>query len=138
MKKLLFAGLLIALFLAGGCSELQENVDYIDKTKSFISEIEGYTKDITAMIAKEDPALDEELQSTLTEMKNSIDEFQNMEPSEIWETIHQKLEDKSIALEEVVDNAITQVEQGQLNADEWNKMHITDFIYELEELLKNP
>ncbi len=137
MKKLFVSGLLIALFLIVGCSELQENIDYRDQVKSFIAEIEDYTKEVTTMIAKEDPALEKELQNKLAEMKQTIDEFQNMEPSEAWETIHQKLEEKSNALEKVVDNALAQVDQGKLDANEWNKLHITDFIYDLEELLKN-
>ncbi|MFJ7678962.1 DUF6376 family protein [Peribacillus sp. NPDC097206] len=118
MKKILM--LCTSLILLTGCSllgEVNSSLDYADTATSYVGTVKEFANEVPAL--SKDAVTDKEamktLENELQTMKTEIEEFNETEPPQIADGIHDKIVSSNQQLQDGIDLYLKNMEDGTLN-----------------------
>ncbi|MFJ7637725.1 DUF6376 family protein [Peribacillus sp. NPDC097225] len=118
MKKILM--LCTSLILLTGCSllgEVNSSLDYADTATGYVSTVKEFANEVPAL--SKDAVTDKEamktLENELQTMKTEIEEFNETEPPQIAEGIHDKIVSSNQQLQDGIDLYLKNMEDGTLD-----------------------
>ncbi|MGE7781088.1 DUF6376 family protein [Peribacillus sp. NPDC097264] len=118
MKKILM--LCTSLILLTGCSllgEVNSSLDYADTATSYVGTVKEFANEVPAL--SKDAVTDKEamktLENELQTMKTEIEEFNETEPPQIADGIHDKIVSSNQQLQDGIDLYLKNMEDGTLD-----------------------
>ncbi|MGM9956118.1 MAG: DUF6376 family protein [Peribacillus sp.] len=118
MKKILM--LCTSLILLTGCSllgEVNSSLDYADTATSYVGTVKEFANEVPAL--SKDAVTDKEamktLENELQKMKTEIEEFNETEPPQIADGIHDKIVSSNQQLQDGIDLYLKNMEDGTLD-----------------------
>lgn len=118
MKKILM--LCTSLILLTGCSllgEVNSSLDYADTATSYVGTVKEFANEVPAL--SKDAVTDKEamktLENELQTMKTKIEEFNETEPPQIADGIHDKIVSSNQQLQDGIDLYLKNMEDGTLD-----------------------
>lgn len=133
----------LSILILGGCSLLNEassTLTYAADVKEFLNETQQFASEVPALLeeAAANPAIVQDIQAELENMKQNINGIQELDAPAIAEGVHSELINYSTQLETSINKALSQIENGHF--DPSSLVENTDFmqtIQELQELQEN-
>lgn len=112
MRKLLIVVAIFASIFLNGCSLLNEvnnSLDYVSRTTEHVNTWNDFGQEAQQLIqdAATNIEAKAELETKLNAMLKEINEFTNIDPPALAESIHQQITEKNEALKVVIQNAMT-------------------------------
>lgn len=137
MKKIYTMFFVLAFLMLSGCSilgEVNNSLDYVNETTEYIDELSTFAEDASSLAneAATDPEAKKELESRLTTLEESIQEFNEIEPPSLAEDIHQEIVNKNEQLLEGINAAM---QNGEVAIDQLQDSEIFTTINEITDLL---
>ena len=118
MKKILM--LCTSLILLTGCSllgEVNSSLDYADTATGYVGTVKEFANEVPAL--SKDAVTDKEamktLENELQTMKTEIEEFNETEPPQIAEGVHDKIVSSNQQLQDGIDLYLKNMEDGTLD-----------------------
>ncbi|MGE7661169.1 DUF6376 family protein [Peribacillus sp. NPDC097197] len=118
MKKILM--LCTSLILLTGCSllgEVNSSLDYADTATGYVGTVKEFANEVPAL--SKDAVTDKEamktLENELQTMKTEIEEFNETEPPQIADGIHDKIVSSNQQLQDGIDLYLKNMEDGTLD-----------------------
>jgi TolA-binding protein len=120
MKKQWIAFLITALLMVGGCSFVEEastTVTYVNEAVNYVSEVDAFVKEVPPLTkqAVSDKQALIELEAKLTEMKEDIQSFNELQAPEVAADLHQQVVAHNQKAEEGIDLYLNHIEDGKLD-----------------------
>lgn len=111
MKKTISILFVSVFFILSGCSFLEEannSINYATEGTEYINELSTFTEDTSSLVneAVNNPEAQEELESKLTSLQETIKEFNTIEAPAIAEDIHKNVKEQNQKLLDVTDNVL--------------------------------
>lgn len=138
MKKAILLLVLAASMLLSACSfseEVTHSLEYLTAVDEHIDAVSKFAEDAPQLIkdAATNPEVTKELEEQLHSLKDSVLNFNNIEPPAIAEEIHQQLMAKNEALLEQIN---TILENGHLILDSIENSQLFNTINDINDLLQ--
>jgi PBP1b-binding outer membrane lipoprotein LpoB len=139
MKKTIITAIL-SIALLTGCSAVNEvtnGLNYVPEATEYINDVQQFSKDISAIAetAVKHPKARDELEQLLGDMKSDISEFGDLTPPSVFEDVHNQVIEHNNKLQEGIDNYLTVIKDGKLNAELLEQSGLLDDIAVYNDLL---
>lgn len=117
MRKLWIAVLMTAGLVLGGCSFVEEasnTVNYVSEATDYMNEVSDFVNEVPTLASEAvtDEQVLSELETRLTEMKDEIQAFEEIQEPEFASDLHQQVLDYSQKAEDGIDLYLTHIEEG--------------------------
>ncbi|MEF7655615.1 DUF6376 family protein [Bacillus thuringiensis] len=139
--------LLACIFSIGlmGCSLVEEgknSLDYAQKATDYVNEISAFANDAPALAEKavNDSEARKELEKKLSEIKQDIPAFNELTPPDVAKDLHQQIVGYNEKLNTLIDTAMTKIEEGKVNVEEFKNselMQTIDQVRDLKDKIQN-
>ncbi|MBW3114562.1 MULTISPECIES: DUF6376 family protein [Bacillaceae] len=141
MKKLL---ILIAFSFMSltGCGILEEannSLTYVDEMTDYLNEADQFANDLPALIEKAatDSSNIPELKTRLLDMKDEINEVNELNPPKLAKDIHQKVEVYNQQGMEGINRALAEINKGEIQLSELQNLEIVNTFEQLQDIKGN-
>ena len=141
MKKIL---MLIAFSFMSltGCGILEEannSLTYVDEMTDYLNEADQFANDLPALIEKAatDSSNIPELKTRLLDMKDEINEVNELNPPKLAEDIHQKVEGYNQQAMEGINRALAEINKGEIQLSELQNLEIVNTFEQLQDIKGN-
>lgn len=138
MKKFISMILVSTLLTISGCSFLEEansSLNYVNESTEYINELSTFAEETSSLIsdAANNSEVRAELESQLTNLKENIEAYNEIEVPALAEELHQELTAKNQELEEAVN---TVLQNGEVAIDQLQQSEIYQIINQITGLLE--
>ncbi|WP_226674638.1 DUF6376 family protein [Rossellomorea aquimaris] len=141
MKKIL---ILIAFSFMSltGCGILEEannSLTYVDEMTDYLNEADQFANDLPALIEKAatDSSNIPELKTRLMDMKDEINEVNELNPPKLAEDIHQKVEGYNQQAMEGINRALDEINKGEIQVSELQNLEIVNTFEQFQDIKGN-
>ncbi|WP_347549919.1 DUF6376 family protein [Pseudalkalibacillus hwajinpoensis] len=146
MKKHAMLLSLIFLLFVGGCSfltDVNNTLTYVDEATEYANEASAFANEAPSLAeqAINDQQALEEFETRLKEMKQDIEEFNELEAPEVGADLHQQIVKNNNKATDAIDLFLTNIQDGQLdpslleNTEAFQSLNeITSIINEIKQL----
>ncbi|MGG3916322.1 DUF6376 family protein [Rossellomorea vietnamensis] len=141
MKKLLIL-ISFSFFTLTGCGILEEannSLTYVDEMTDYLNEAEQFANDLPGLMenAAADSSAIPELETRLVDMKNEIKEINDVNPPKLADDIHQKVEGYNQQALEGIDQALVEIDKGEVQISELKNLEIVNTFNQLQDIKGN-
>lgn len=115
---------LVLMFALSGCgliSDVTNTVDYIDEASEYINMMTAFSNEGPDLFNKavQDPAAAQDLMNRLTQMRQEMQEFNNLTPPESVQELHQQVVDANVQMIGAIDAYEKGFQNGSLNPQQF-------------------
>ncbi|QNG60715.1 hypothetical protein H4O14_04170 [Bacillus sp. PAMC26568] len=130
----------LSLVVLSGCSLFEgvnSSLQYANDTKDYINEASSFAEELPALAeeAVSNTEARKELEQKLTDMKEEIKAFNEIEAPGIAEDVHNQLVSYSESLEAGIDSALKQIDNGEWNIQVLEDSGILKTVNEMTSIL---
>lgn len=139
-KSPLFFLLAVSLFFVNGCSLINNftnSVDYVAQATSYIQKMNNYSDSIPPLIgdAVSDNNTRQQLEQELTQMKQDIEAFNQLDPPDFAQDIHNSIKDKNQTILDTIDHYQNNIKNGQFDPNLTQDLQLFQTVKDLNNLL---
>lgn len=121
MKKTVIACFISATMILSGCSMLEgvnNTLNYADQATEYANEVSTFVNEVPPLAeqATKDQQAAKELETKLEDMKQDIEEFNELEEPSIGADLHQQVVDQNKQALEGIDAYLNNMENGKLDS----------------------
>ncbi|WP_144649692.1 DUF6376 family protein [Bacillus cereus] len=128
-----------------GCSLVEQgknSIDYSQQATDYVNGISAFANDAPALAEKavNDSEARKELETKLSEIKQDIPAFNELTPPDVAKDLHQQIVGYNEKLNTLIDTAMTKIEEGKVNVEEFKNselMQTVDQVRELKDKVQN-
>lgn len=140
MKKILIVFTVIAFLFTTGCSALDavnDTVDYVKDAKDYVGDASKFAEEVPDLVnqAVNDSNARKELETSLKDMKQEIEDFKEISPPEAAEGLHQQIQSESMKVEIAIDGLLQNIKDGTLNPNFLDNTQIVETINKMTNIL---
>ncbi|WP_242241593.1 DUF6376 family protein [Bacillus cereus group sp. BfR-BA-01309] len=122
-----------------GCSLVEQgknSIDYAQKATDYVNEISAFASDAPALAEKavNDSEARKELETKLNEIKQDIPAFNELTPPDVAKDLHQQIVGYNEKLNTLIDTAMTKVEEGKVDVEQFKNSELMQTIDQVREL----
>ncbi|MFB6728914.1 DUF6376 family protein [Bacillus mobilis] len=122
-----------------GCSLVEQgknSIDYAQKATDYVNEISAFANDAPALAEKavNDSEARKELETKLNEIKQDIPAFNELTPPDVAKDLHQQIVGYNEKLNTLIDTAMTKVEEGKVDVEQFKNSELMQTIDQVREL----
>ncbi|GAB6556466.1 MULTISPECIES: DUF6376 family protein [Bacillus] len=122
-----------------GCSLVEQgknSIDYAQKATDYVNEISAFASDAPALAEKavNDSEARKELETKLNEIKQDIPAFNELTPPDVAKDLHQQIVGYNEKLNTLIDTAMTKVEEGKVDVEQFRNSELMQTIDQVREL----
>ncbi|MGN5648716.1 DUF6376 family protein [Bacillus sp. Brlt_9] len=122
-----------------GCSLVEQgknSIDYAQQATDYVNEISAFANDAPALAEKavNDSEARKELEMKLSEIKQDIPAFNELTPPDVAKDLHQQIVGYNEKLNTLIDTAMTKIEEGKVNVEEFKNSELMQTIDQVREL----
>lgn len=139
MKKSI---ILFSFFMLAGCGILEEannSLTYVEEMTDYLNEAEQFANDFPGLVEKAaaDPSTIPALETRLKDIKTEIQEINDLTPPQLAENIHKKVEGYNEQALEGIDQALVEINNGEVQISELQNLEIVNTFNQLQEIKGN-
>lgn len=140
MKKLMIIFAATAILFTTGCSALDavnDTVNYVNDATDYVNEASKFANEVPTLVeqAVNDLNAREELEKSLQDMKQEIQEFSELEPPKVAEGLHQQIEQESMKVRVAIDGLLHNIKDGTINPKFLENTQLLETINKMKSIL---
>lgn len=129
-----------ALFFVSGCSIINNftnSIDYVAQATNYIQKMNDYTNRIPPLVedAVSDSNAQQQLEQQLTEMKKDIEAFNQLNPPDFAQDIHNSIQDKNQTILDTINLYQNNIKNGQFDPNLTQDLQLFQTVKDLNNLL---